>query len=175
MRTLFISIATCGALGCGALDFDVERPIPEQRVPGSVVSAVLGDFFESPIPIDVDIASETAARDTGPADSIHLTVLELSITDTARPEGDEDDFGFIDRVDVFVESSRADSTLPRVKVAELGTVQYGATELSLDTFEDVDLLPYVEEGARMNAEASGTAPPDDVTYDGRVVLTVEVL
>ena len=163
------------AAGCGVVDFTIERPIPEQRVAGSVVSGVLGDFFASPIRLDVDVQAETEARDTGPAQAIHLTTFELAITDTARPAGDQDDFDFLDALAVFVESTREGSTLPRVQVAELDPVPDGTTELSVTTFEDVDLLPYAEEGARMTASATGAAPPDDVTYDGRIVLLVEVL
>lgn len=176
-RLLHFGLLSCvlSILGCAVLDFDVERPIPEQRVSGSLVAGALGDLFESPVPLNVDIASETEARDTGPAEAVRLTALTLAITDTALAEGDSDDFDFIDSIEVFVESRDPESALERRKIAELQDVPRGATRLSLETLEDVNLLPYVNEGARITASATGSAPSDDVTYDGRIVLHVEVL
>ncbi len=40
---------------------------------------------------------------------------------------------------------------------------------------DLDLLPYVEEGAVITSSASGSPPPDDVTFDGHYVVEVEAL
>jgi hypothetical protein len=164
------------ASGCSdVLDFEVERSVPEQRVEGSVLSGALGDLLGAPIPLDVDIASETDARETGPASAVRLVQFSLAITDTARPEGDSDDFDFLDSVEIHIESTASGSSLPRQKVAELRPVPSGATRIELDTFSDLNLLPYAEEGARLTSTASGSVPGDDVTFDGGLTLLVEVL
>ena len=175
VRSTGIMIALSILVGCSDLgSFAVELDLAEQRVPGSPVGGLLGGLFEVPIPLDVDLEAETAARDTGPVQHVRLSQLTLRITPTAEPEGDTDDFGFIDSVEIFVESTSADSELPRVRVARLPE-EVGGREIAFETDPSVDLLPYIREGARLTSEASGQAPEDDVTFDGRAVLDLEVL
>ena len=168
-------VALCGLGGCADFgSFVLPIEVAEQRVQGSPVGGLgaLG-LFEVPIPVDVDLAAETAARDTGPARAIRLDALSLSVTTTAEPDGDTDDLGFIGTVDIFVESR--DAELPRVRVATLDAVAPGSRRVEFETLPSVDLLPYVQSGARLTSEAEGTLPPDDVTFDGEIVLVVEVL
>jgi hypothetical protein len=168
----FASVAS----GCSVLDFEIERDVPEQRVSGSPLAGVLGTLFmDGGIPLEIDLASETGRRDTGPADAVRLTEMTLAITSTARPPGDSDDFDFVDRIEIFCESTMSGSRLSRVKIADLQPIPMGVTELDLDTDRSVDLKPYVEEGARITSTASGTVPPDDVTFDGHLVILVETL
>jgi hypothetical protein len=159
--------------GCSVLDFDIERDLREQRIEGSPLGGLLGDFFE--IPLDVDLASEVAAHDAGGVEAVRFTELTLRITDTARDAGDTDDFDFLDRIEIFIESTRAGTMLERQLVAQLDPVPDGATTIALDTIESVNLKPYVEEGSRITSSGEGTAPPDDVTFDGHMVLLVETL
>jgi hypothetical protein len=76
-------------------------------------------------------------------------------------------------VTVYIESTKAGSSLPRAKIAQALDVK-AESKLSFDTVETVDVLPYSEEGARFVSEASGHAPPDDVTFNGRLTVTVEL-
>jgi hypothetical protein len=41
--------------------------------------------------------------------------------------------------------------------------------------ESVNLKPYVDEGSVVDAESSGNAPPDAVSYAGQGVFTVHPL
>jgi hypothetical protein len=160
--------------GCASIsDFDVERTIAEQRVPGNVLAGVLGSLFAVPIPMDVDIASETSARDTGPAKGAHLKELELVITKTAEGPSDEDDFGFLDVVDVFIESTREGTSLPRTRIAQAADIT-PETTLTFDVVSSVNVLPYADEGSRFVSEVSGSVPPDDVSFDGHFTLRVEL-
>lgn len=161
--------------GCGVLDFEIQRDIPEQRIEGNIVSQLLDGIFENPIRMNVDIQQETEARDTGPAQSAAMRSIVLRITDTAAQGNDSDDFDFLESVTLYIESSKDGSTLPREKLAELSTVPTDATTLDIPTFEEVDLLPYANEGAIITSEATGSAPPDDVTFDGSYVIFVDVL
>jgi hypothetical protein len=159
--------------GCGIGDFDVERGISEQRVPGNALSGLLETFFDTPIPMNVNIQEETAARDSGPAQSAHLTRLDFRITASAMSAPDKDDFSFLRSASVFIESTRAGSELPRQKIAEAEDIQASAV-LSFHTFDRVDILPYTEEGARFVSEAEASAPPDDVTFEGSFTVSVEL-
>lgn len=75
---------------------------------------------------------------------------------------------------VYVESTQSGSTLPRVRIAQIDSVPRSARQIYFDTDTSVNLLPYIDEGARLTSSAQGHAPPDDVTFDGRAALSVEV-
>ena len=172
LRSSALVLAALALGGCGIARFSIPYEITEQRVMGSPLGGLLGPVVD--IPIDIDLTAETAARDTGPAQHVFLTELTLAITTTDEPAGDTDDFDFIDSIDIFVESGTAGSTLPRVRVAHLDPVPMGARAISLE-LDGVDLIQYVREGAVLTSSASGTAPPDDVTFDGHLTFAIDVL
>src|SRR5690349_727073 len=88
---LFILLA-----GCGVTDFDISQPILEQHVQGSPLPGPLATLF--PLPLDIDIAQKIKEMETGPIDSVTLSKLTLTITATAMPNGDHDDFSFVDDI-----------------------------------------------------------------------------
>lgn len=160
------------ATGCGIADFDIEQPIPEQRVQGSGLPAPLAALF--PLPLDLDLSAEIQKRTTGPIDSVNLTSLTLTITPTDRGSGDTDDWSFVDEIRVFVASSMAGSNLPRVEIAS--TVAPGAvTTIEFTVEASVNLQPYVEEGSVVESSGRGRLPSDNVSYDGVGVFTVHPL
>jgi hypothetical protein len=158
--------------GCGVADFDITEPIIEQRVQGSPLPGPLAVLF--PLPLDIDISQKIKEMETGPIDSVTLSKLTLTITPTAMPSGDTDDWSFVDSIRVFVKSNRSDSSLPRVEIATV-TAPGAVTTLEFDVDSDVDLNPYVNEGSVVEGESSGRLPADDVTYDGEGVFTVHPL
>lgn len=160
--------------GCGLVEFDIDRQIPEQIVAGNPLGTVLPDLFGLPIPLDVDLEQETKARDAGPVGKVYLSFLELRITETKRSANDQDNFDFVDRIAIFVRSSKRGSNLPRVKVAEIDPVPQGASKLSFRP-TGANIKPYVEQGAAIESSASGRSPPDDVSFDGKLTITVELL
>lgn len=165
-----------GLSGCpgGFLSFSLGDDIAEQRVAGSPLGGLLGTAADVPIPLDIDLATETAARDTGPAQHVFLTGLSLAITATAESAGDTDDFDFLDSAEIYVESTASGSALPRRRVASLVPVPDGVRTIAFVP-EGVDIIEYVREGARLSSTASGRVPPDDVTFTGRYDLVIEVL
>jgi hypothetical protein len=172
MRTVWLACAAPFIAACGIADFNVSQDIPEQHVPGSAIPGPLAALF--PVPINLDISSKIKARNTGPIDGVTLSSLALTITATDRPSGDTDDWAFVTHIDVFVQSTKSGSTLPRVKIATVsspGAVQTMAFEVD----GGVNLKPYVEEGSQIDTEASATAPSDDVSYAGSSVFTVHPL
>jgi hypothetical protein len=123
--------------------------------------------------MDVNVASETAARDAGPAQAARLRALVLQITDSAARSGDSDDFGFLDSVDVYIESTLEDTRLPRVLIAQ--ATEITATQrLEFQVVRAVNVLPYAEEGSRFSSEVEGRVPPDEVSFAGRFTLRVEL-
>ncbi len=168
MRSLLLVVIT----GCGITDFDISQPVPEQFVQGSSLPGPIAALF--PIPLSLDLSAEIQKQTTGPIDSITLSSLELVITDTDQPASDSDDWSFVDEIHVFVRSSADGSSLPRVEIAS--AIAPGAvTTLKFTVDSEVDLKPYVDEGSVVDSEASGTVPPDDVSYEGEGVFTIHPL
>ena len=134
MRNLMLAgvlLAAPGLAGCGALDFDVQQNIPEQRVSGSVVSALLGTLIPSPFPLTIDLAQETKARGTGPVKAAGLKSLTFAITSTAS-SGSVHDFSFVQTVDIYIESTKSGTTLTRQKIAELGSSEADRPKLHFE-------------------------------------------
>jgi hypothetical protein len=174
MRHPVLAVGLFILTGCASIgDFDVERTIAEQRVQGNPLAGLLKDLFAVPIPMGVDIRSEAAARDSGPAKAAHLRELVLQITPTSKTVGDEDDFGFLDSVDVFIESTKEGTTLPRTRIAQAADIQ-PTERLDFDVVSSVDVLPYSDEGSRFTSDVHGSVPPDDVSFDGSFTLRVEL-
>ena len=152
--------------GCGVLSFDVSQDIPAQTVPGSPLGAVLPVSLFA-IPMNVDIQSETAAHGTGPADSVTLSSVSLTITSPAGAT-----FDFVDSISITISSS-ADTSLPEVEIGRLDPVP-GTRSIIIPPTGGVDLLPYINAGASISAAASGHMPASDTTFVGKVVVTVHV-
>lgn len=157
---------TVALAGCSVLDFDVSQSIPSQTIQGSGLPAPLAAVF--PLPLNLDLSSQIKSHNTGPIDSITLSSLHLDITSSGG------DWSFVSSVDVFVESTKSGSTLPKVKIA---TAQKpGAVRtLAFQIEGGVNLKPYIDEGSQVDSSGSGTQPTQDTTYDGKAVFTVHPL
>ncbi len=158
------------AAGCGAIPFDVSQSLPEQTVPGSALGGVLPSFLSVPVPLTIDLTSETQKRNTGPAKSANLKSLSFAATPHDMPSGN---FDFLDEIHIYIDSQN-DSTLAKKEIANLSPVEKGQTTLHLSIVPGVDLLPYINKGAEISATASGTEPTKDFTYDGEVTITVHI-
>lgn len=151
--------------GCGIADFDVEQAVPAQTIPGSGIPAPLAAIF--PLPLTLDLDSKIKAQNTGPIDGVTLSSLTLHITSSG-------DWSFVQNIDVFVESTKSGTALPKVKIASVSSP--GAVQtLSFQVDGDVNLKPYIDEGSQVDSSGSGTQPTQDVTFDGKGVFTVHPL
>jgi hypothetical protein len=151
--------------GCGILSFDVSNDIPPQTIAGSPVGALLPPSLFS-IPTNVNISTETASRGTGPAKSATLSSLTLTVT---MPS--DGTFDFLTSISITVSS--AGGGLPEKEIARLEPVP-GTKTISIPPIGGVDLLPYINAGATISAAASGHMPSRDVTFNGKVVVTIHV-
>ena len=166
------SAATALSAGCGAVAFDATSPIPEQKITGNLIAGVLGSFLPSPFTLQINLEQETKARGTGPAHSAGLKALSFKLTRVPSPPRSTDNFDFVDRIELFVESTKAGTQLMKQKVADLLTVPKGVQVLNLQCYPAVDLVPYINEGSRISSTAVGRVPQTDVYFDGQ--LTVEI-
>ena len=157
------------AAGCGALPFDVDQDIPEQRVAGSPLGGLLPAFL-APVPLTIDLSAETQKRDTGPAKSATLKSIRFSATPHSNPSGN---FDFVDEIHIYVDSQN-DPSLPKKEIASLKPVPKGQTTIHLQVVSGIDLLPYINKGAEITATATGHQPSQDFTYDGHVTITVHI-
>ncbi len=169
------ALSACGDDGLVNFTFteESEEAIVEGR-PAVPIDLPLGDFFPS-MKLDVDLQEELSSRDTGPAKGVFLNKLSMEITDTKKAVNDEDDFDFIDTIDVFVESSKSGSTLERTKIASLANVPDGQTEVDFTVEDGFNLKPYVDEGIRLTIEGTGEQPEDDTSLKSIVEMRVSLL
>ncbi len=165
-------IAVVALTGCGIADFDVDQAVPEQMVQGSSIPSPLAALF--PLPLSLDLNQKIKTQDTGPIGTITLSSLSLTITKTDEPAGDTDDWSFVTSVDVFVESTKSGTTLPKVKIASVASP--GAVQvMNFAVQGGVDIKPYIDEGSQVDTSGTGMVPADDVSYDGASTFTVHPL
>jgi hypothetical protein len=168
--TKVLLLACVPLAGCLTFsDFDLGRTVPEQTLQGSPVPAPLQSAF--PFAMDLDLSANIAKFETKRQVQVTLASLELSVTPSAMPAGDSDDFGFIDELHVFISSSTEGSELPRIEIAHATNPGAVPTiEFAVDS--TIDLKPYISEMAKVDAVGRGTVPSDDISFDGRGVVTV---
>jgi hypothetical protein len=147
--------------GCGKSELDVERAIPEQEVRSNLLAATLA-LVGFTIPIDVSIESQAAAEGTGRAHSASLKAIELGIT---TPSGET--FEFLDRIRIEVSAEGLESKM----VAYLDNVP-AQPQIALMVVNAVDLIDYINRGAKLTATVSGHAPRQTLKFKGRVLITL---
>ncbi|MBX7115071.1 MAG: hypothetical protein K1X64_12145 [Myxococcaceae bacterium] len=155
--------------GCGLIQFDVEEALPEQRVAGNPLGGVLPSFVPTPFKLNIDLKAETEKRGTGPATHAFLKELTLSVTPKSKPSGN---FNFLDEVHISI--APTSGSLPKVEIARAAPVAKALTVLNFELVPNVDLLPYMNAGAELTANATGQQPSSDVTFDGKVVVNVKL-
>ncbi len=163
MMIRFALALTLSAAGCGIADFDVTQSIPSQTISGSPLGGLLPSLLNAPLALTID--SDIKARDTGPIDSINLSSMDLHITTSGA------DWSFVSSVDVSVSSTKSGSSLATVKVATVSNPG-AVTTMRFQPVSGVNLVPYINEGSQMSADATGTEPSQDVTFDGAATFHV---
>ena len=75
---------------------------------------------------------------------------------------------------MYVSSSVSGSTLPRVEIAHASSP--GAVQtINFTVDSGVNLKPYIDEGSVIDGSGSGSAPADDVSYNGSGTFSVHPL
>jgi len=170
---MFLSIIACGD--------DLTSITFTEQSQEAVVMGRAGIMLPLPINIipamtlNINLQDELDAQNAGAAKAVYLDAIDLKITDTKIADGDTDNFDFIKKVDVYVESTKSSTQLQKVKIATISEVPKGQTTISLQTESNIDLKPYIEEGVRLTTSGSGDVPPDDVSLVAIVTLKVQIL
>ncbi|MEO6954746.1 MAG: hypothetical protein ABI321_23300 [Polyangia bacterium] len=155
---------------CGAIPYDVSDDIPEQKVDGSPLGGLLGGFFADNMPITIDVSEQLAKHDTSIIHSANLKSLRFDATPKGMPSGN---FDFVHEIHIFVDAP-SNTSLPRIEIANLAPVPMSETSIDLNVVHGVDILPYINAGAEISATATGTAPTQDFTFTGHVVITIHI-
>src|SRR5262249_9618689 len=119
-----LAVAACLLLSACSLPFsldfgfDVDQDVPEQSIPGSPIPDPPEATMQLPLALEID--SGLTSMPAGDIQRVTLDALYLDITATDVASGDADDWSFLTHVDLFIESSKSGSSLPRVQVAAAG-------------------------------------------------------
>jgi hypothetical protein len=84
---------------------------------------------------------------------------------------DTDNFNFLDKLEIHANADGLDKKL----VAIIEDVPQDVQSISLNTEDNVNLKPYVEQGMRLEASAEGNVPDDDTSLEAVATIRVEVL
>ncbi len=160
----------CAAAACNVnlnsvVGFDIPYDIPEQTVPGDAVANAAGvdvDVTLPPFPINVDVVQQAKANGvSGVVSTVSLTSLALTITQNSGC------FDFVQDLSISISSTKAGSSLPSAVIAS------GSNPGCVQTFNltptNVNLEPYLDEGAEATPSAHGIPPAADVSFDGHLV------
>ena len=168
--TLLLGLSVAG---CQADSFNVTIDVTEQRQVGQV-GGTISTLLPTPFVFAVNLNDEAKIRNANPPRQAFIKDFTMVITGTARPVGDIDTFDYLNTAEFFVEPTRAGSVLQKVKVADIPAKEGPAGQISPRLVSNLDLLPLLQEGARLTSTATGSTPSDDVTYSASIVLGVDV-
>jgi hypothetical protein len=121
-------------------------------VPAAHLEDLEGDLTHIFADIGEQADSEIISRNAGAVDALRLVSLSLQMADTSNATDMQSSFGFLAGIEIYAESSKVDSNLPRVLVAWTTNIPEGATTLPLQISQDVDLHPYRVEGLRITTD-----------------------
>ena len=184
LKTIRNQILTLGLLaqvsGCGEvkdavnnlLSFDIDRPIPEQTIPGQAapcqivgnIPLPLGDSFKNiTIEKEEDFPEQNTEVDL--IKEAYISKFDLAIT----AESANQDWDFLDNI-AFTVSAEGQET---VTAAILDPVEDGLQTIALSS-SGVNLAPYLkaEGGFTMNVKAEGCPPNSDTLFTGIITIGV---
>jgi hypothetical protein len=150
--------------GCGLVSFDVTEKVEAQTIPGS---SAVGNSSASVFETTMVLTEESLPKGSGLIESVTLSSVSFQVLSP-----DNATFEFVDTVKLMI-SSPSNVHLHEVEIAEGKSVP-GQRTLTLRPTRDANLLPYVKAGAQVRAVAVGRPPVENVTFDGKVVLTVHL-
>ncbi len=166
-RVLFFVLASACNVNLGSVaGFDIPYDIPDQTVPGNAVANAAGvviDVSLPPFPINVDVVQQAKANGVSGAVS-SVTLTSLSFTMDASSSGC---FDFIQDLSITISSTNPSTTLAPAVIAS-GSNPGCVTTWNL-TPSDVNIKPYLDEGAQATPAGHGIPPANDETFGGHLV------
>jgi hypothetical protein len=166
-------LLSLGTVGCQPSSFELTLDLTEQRQNAQPAGAI-STLLPTPFVFAVNLADEAKIRGANPPRQVFLKEFSLVISSTTRPAGDVDTFDYLNTAEFFIEPTRVGSVLQKVKVADIPAKEGPTGEMWPRLIANLNLLPLLTEGAQLTSTATGTTPGDDVSYTGKVVLSVDV-
>ncbi len=169
------SLLACN-VALAPVGFDIPYNVPEQEVPGDPTANAAGIVVDAPpitFPVNVDVASYEKANGVNVISSIELTQLSLTITTTDEPTGDTDCFDFVQSVSLSIASTKSGTTLQPVVIATGGSPGCVQT-YTLTPTPNVNVKPYIDEGASVTMTGQAIPPADNVSFDGALVMHASI-
>ena len=165
-------LAACG----GVSEFDLTEGLGDVKIVGSPVSGTLTTMLPTPVSFGLDVKQQAVMRGAnGPVSAVYITGMVFQTTMGGSPDGSTVPFDFVKSVQVYLESKRANSSLPRELLATQATPPGRITGFSLAPNNMVNLLPLILEGSQLTSVATGTLPTQDVLFTGSVTVHVSTL
>lgn len=155
--------------------YDYNQDLPEQRLSGGSMGLLLGTVLQTPFAIGLDLAKEATAHGSGPAKTVSITSLTLTITNTAMPAGDVDNFDWLQSGEIYIESTDRATILPRRRIGEITAVTPGQSTITVKVASELNLIQYITEGNLISSTGLAMQPTDDVSFGGKLTLHVSAL
>jgi hypothetical protein len=172
--TIALSVAVSLLASCGELrdvfeSTDVDVDIDRQTVPGftplpscdALSELVIENESIGAFTVNFRQEDELEGVDLSRLDRVTLERIRLRIVDV--PQGDQDDFDFVDSIRIFADDP-GDSR-PEVLVAELDPVPENQSEIVI-AGTGVDIKDIVADNFIARIEADGRPPCDEVHFRG---------
>jgi hypothetical protein len=173
---LIVSVLLLHACGSsddpGTLTFDVNQDVSEQTISGD--PGLAGQPLSTSVTVqmpDVTQEPEYQSEVFDFVEEVALTEVSLAIA----PSSPQPDFSFIDSLSVWIGPVGGPHT-EQIAFLDPGDPQLapGSTTLQLQT-TGVDLTTLIQMGVyEIRVDVEGTVVPDDVIFDGGVVIEVLV-
>lgn len=163
---------------CGLLTLELSQDIDEVTVKGFDITNPKfdSDSIFPPVAINIDLDAQIAAQETGPASAAYLKNFKLYITNTAKSGPTDEDYfnDFLSAINIYLEGYDK-SALPRKKIAWVTSMSPKSSALEFTVDSNVDILPYIQKGARVVSDVGGLKlPADDVSYAGSFTVTIKI-
>jgi hypothetical protein len=156
-------LATCDNVDNFEVDVSGKGTIAKGNLIDELLSSLNLDELQS-IDLTNELKNQGVTKED--VDSVRLVRFTLSIE---GPPGAT--FDFIDSLTFYIETGGA----PKAMIARLPAVPAGATELTLEVEQDVELKPYVvAPSMKITSEVTGTRPDQDTTVRADLTLDVDV-
>lgn len=163
------------ACGAGATQFDLTQSFPGQRIAGTTAGA-LTTMLPAPVLLTLDYKGQAVAHNAdGPAVTIAVTGMSLETTVGGSTAASTVPFDFVQSATVYIESTRANSSLARAVIGVQATPPGKITGFNLSTNSGVNILPFLQEGAQLTSTATGSLPGHDVEFTGSITVHVTTL
>ncbi|MFH2009800.1 MAG: hypothetical protein ABI333_24610 [bacterium] len=123
--------------------------------------------------LGVQVESEIDRKNGGDADVVELISLSLQLTSPPATPTSQNTFGFLVDLRIYVESSRADTALPRRLLAHIDAIPAEAFLVPLVVEEGINLQSYLQEGLQVSIEAEPrSCLRDDLPFQAGYLVDV---